>query len=187
MTACKTCSECTTVTSDQCNCLHTKCSISVCILYTYSTQRCPFIILMTHQTEHKSCGRDITAVHHIWLLHTALYSSLLEYDAVSMCAYFQTFWRLIMPSSQELKSPRRTVNGGDVAMHECSEQHFRTSQTTQKNNKVSHPRLLESSKACTLLKQASFTDLKLKIWNKIIQNPEAIMGYAWLRPLITYD
>jgi len=68
-----------------------------------------------------------------------------------------------MPSSQELKSPRRTVNGGDVAMHECSEQHFRTSQTTQKNNKVSHPRLLESSKACTLLKQASFTDLKLKI------------------------
>jgi len=70
-----------------------------------------------------------------------------------------------MPSSQKLKSPRRTANGGDEAMHECSEQHFRTSQTTQKNNKVSHPRLLEfeSSKACTFLKQLSFIDLKLKI------------------------
>jgi len=52
-----------------------------------------------------------------------------------------------MASSQELKCPRRTANGGDVALHECSEHHFRTS----KNNKVSHPRWLESSKACTFL------------------------------------
>jgi len=55
-----------------------------------------------------------------------------------------------MPTYQELKSPRRTANGGDVALHECSEQHCRTSQTT-KNNKVSHPRWLQSSKACTFL------------------------------------
>jgi len=43
-----------------------------------------------------------------------------------------------MPSSQELKCPRRTANG-DVALHECSEQHFRTSKTTQKTTKYHIP------------------------------------------------
>jgi len=169
MTACKTCPECATVTSDQCNCLHMKCSISVCILYIYSTQRCPFIILMTHQTECKLRGRDKTAVHHIWLLHTW------EFQSSGIWCYVNGWVLPDILKTHNAFIPRVRVQA-EQPMVEMWHYISVVSNTSghqkplKKTTKYHIPNDLNLQK-CTFLKQPSFIDLKLKIWNTIIQNP----------------